>query len=105
MQKNVCIIYFFFNFKLTQILDSQVVDLRPTQGVFSAGNVLGSGFTMYETWQISVDLKLRETGADWVQVFQFTSDNAVLYQAGSRVPSVFQPPYPYRKGHRQKKES
>ena len=82
-----------------------MVDLRPTQGVFSAGNVLGSGFTMYETWQISVDLKLRETGADWVQVFQFTSDNAVLYQAGSRVPSVFQPPYPYRKGHRQKKKA
>ena len=71
----------------------------PTSGVLSVANVLGTGFTLYKSWEISVDLRLnRNSGGSWMNVFQFTADNKAHYNAGNRVPSVFQ--HPDSKGFR-----
>ena len=49
------------------------VALSPKEGVLSKANVLGTGFTMYKKWEISVDLKLKRNDADkFRNVFQFT---------------------------------
>ena len=73
--------------------------MTPTSGVLSVANLLGTGFTMYKSWEISVDLKLnRNNGHSWRNVFQFTADNKAHLYAGNRVPSVFQ--HPDSKGFR-----
>ena len=42
----------------TELDRRSIVNLSPKEGVLSAANVLGNGFTMYKTWELSVDLKL-----------------------------------------------
>ena len=53
-------------------MDCCVVNLSPKQGVLSASNVLGTGFTMYKNWEISVDLRLKQNANTFFSnVFQF----------------------------------
>ena len=50
-----------------------LVNLINKEGVLSAGNVLGSGFTLYKNWEISVDLKLKRNNNEFfTNVFMFT---------------------------------
>ena len=50
-----------------------MVGLSPTDGVLKVANVIGTGFTIYKTYEISVDLKLRSNNANaFTNVFQFT---------------------------------
>ena len=52
---------------------STIVNLSPKEGTLSAANVLGNGFTIYKTWELSVDLKVkRNDDSKWANVFIFT---------------------------------
>ena len=57
----------------TELERRSIVSLSPKEGVLSAANVVGHGFTIHKTWELSVDLKLKgNIDGYWRSVFIFT---------------------------------
>ena len=58
----------------TELERRSIVSLSPKEGVLSAANVVGHGFTIHKTWELSVDLKLErnDDSKKWANVLILT---------------------------------
>ena len=82
---NKALTFSFFNNNYCKVMEA--VQLDSTEGEISRRNLVGKGFSLDETFEISVDLKLEDhkNNRGYRRVFRFESDTNKLNKSFAEV--------------------